>query len=332
MFGSSGGAIVRPGLGSGVQLYPTNQRPRYFAVTGGEQYRNVDFAILPDALHNLSGKVELPEPGIRFWLALISPDQPGLATAVAETEKDSGAFRFTSVPAGSYVLTAAGPMSGYGGKGITRGEPYFARTQVSIGADVEGVTVTVQKGRAARLILRGAEQSGGACPATAQVAVTAIEDFAVRIDAGGTISAKETEIANLAPARYQVVASGMGDRCYQSSETLLDLTTGVPDAAVPVSIAAAGSIRGKLTGAKRPGDFMVALLAADPEAGAPVQVVIPSSDGSFAFGGLRPGSYRIGAQAGGARWVRDAGRTIEIQIAGGAPTEMDLPAPAEVKQ
>lgn len=48
MFGSSGGADVRKGLGSGVQLYPSNQRPQFFAVAGGELYRNIDFSIAPE--------------------------------------------------------------------------------------------------------------------------------------------------------------------------------------------------------------------------------------------------------------------------------------------
>src|SRR5262249_11484994 len=65
MLRSSGGAEVNS-LGSGVQLYPTNQRPQYFPITGGEQYRNVDFAILPSTLHHVRGKVELPDPKHRF--------------------------------------------------------------------------------------------------------------------------------------------------------------------------------------------------------------------------------------------------------------------------
>ena len=59
MFGSSGGAEVRSGIGSGVQVYPSNLRPQFFAVAGGELYRNIDFSITPPGLHNLSGKVRL---------------------------------------------------------------------------------------------------------------------------------------------------------------------------------------------------------------------------------------------------------------------------------
>ena len=55
-FGSHGGAVVRPGIGSGVQFYPSNQRPQFFTVSGGEQYRNIDFVVAPAALHSLNGR------------------------------------------------------------------------------------------------------------------------------------------------------------------------------------------------------------------------------------------------------------------------------------
>jgi len=45
--------------------------------------------------------------------------------------------------------------------------------------------------------------------------------------------------------------------------------------------------------------------------------------------GLRPGHYRIAAQlaAGAAkiRWVDDIAHMIEIDVPGGAPTELELP-------
>ena len=45
IFGSSGGADVKSAIGSGVQVYPTNQRPRYFAVAGGEVHFGRGFLI-----------------------------------------------------------------------------------------------------------------------------------------------------------------------------------------------------------------------------------------------------------------------------------------------
>ncbi|MCX6632043.1 MAG: carboxypeptidase-like regulatory domain-containing protein [Candidatus Solibacter sp.] len=339
MFGSSGGAEVRSGIGSGVQVYPSNPRPQFFTVAGGEQYRNIDFAIVPAGLHNLSGKVELPDPTTRYWLALTAVDQPGMATAVTETKPD-GSFRFESIPAGSFTLTASGPVRGYGGKAVLGPQPYFGRSHVSVAADLEGVAVSVQKAQTVSFVLRLApgQRADGGCPATAQVTLTALEDFAALIDRNGEVnSVKEQPIADLAPARYRIGATRLGDGCYLASDAVLDLSAGGKDAPVAVLVAAAGSISGKLTGAANAPEFAVALVAADAESSAQaVQVVFPDAGGKFTFGGLRPGRYRIVAQAAGeaskARWVTDPARMIEIQIVAGAPTELELPAPQRSQQ
>jgi hypothetical protein len=325
---------VKPAIGSGVQVYPTTQRPRYFAVAGGEVFPNIDFSIAPTGLRTISGKVELPDPKSRYWLALTTSDQPGLATAVAQTATD-GTFRFEGVPAGSYTITAAGSVRGYGGKAVLGDSPTFGRSQVGVAADVEGLVITVQKPRTASFIMKSAAntQAEGGCPATAQVTLTALEDFAAMIDRTGAINTvKEQPVADLAPTRYRVGIKGLGEGCYLASSPVLDLSTSAPSSVVALQVAAAGSIRGKLTGAPNPQEFSVALIAADIDTSTdPVQVVFPDSAGKFAFGGLRPGRYRIATQSAGAaaraRWVIDAAKMIEIQIVAGAPTEMELPAP-----
>src|SRR5262249_50359492 len=70
IFGSSGGGSARAGLGSGMQFYPTNARPQNFAVAGGEEYRNVDFALQGGTRYTIIGKLDLPAPKTQFWLAL----------------------------------------------------------------------------------------------------------------------------------------------------------------------------------------------------------------------------------------------------------------------
>jgi len=336
VFGSSGGAEVRADLGSGVQVYPTAQHPRFFTVAGGEVYRNIDFAIVPGGLHNLSGRVVLPDPKAHFWLALIAGDEPGLATAVAQTTAEGG-FRFEGVPDGSYTLVASGPVNGYGGKGIVTPPAYFGRMQVGIASDIGDLTVTVQKALTASFILRGAAgpRNEGGCPATAQVTLTALEDFATRIDRSGAINAtKEQPVADLAPTKYLIGASGLGEGCYLASSSVLDFTGGVPGSPIAVPVASAGAIHGKLTGASDPRTYSVVLGAADAvAANRPLQVVFPGATGKFSFGGLPPGRYRLAVQSAtaGARWITDSAHMVEIVIVAGAPTEMELPAPGRTQ-
>jgi hypothetical protein len=333
-FGSTGGASVRAGVGSGVQFYPTNARPQFFPVSGGEEY-HADFAIIPNTLYRVTGKVDLPAPKTRYWLALTTEDQPSLAAAVAETNADDS-FQFEGIAPGNYHLTASGPIGGYGGKGILEASPYFGRGQVGVGgADVEGVSLSLQKGRALSFILRSsvAKMPEGACPANAHLTLVALEDWATKLDRSAELNFQKAQtVEQLAPARFQMVLSRLGDSCYQPAAAILDLSDALPEGPVPVLVAPAGSIRGKLTGTARPADFAVALMAADAATGSQsVQVAFPDAKGQFGFGGLRPGAYRIAAQLAGeasrARWITDRTRMIEIRIAAGGPTELELPAP-----
>ena len=335
IFGSTGGASVRPGLGSGVQFYPSNSRPQILTVSGGEDYR-ADFSIVPAGLFNISGKIDLPAPKTNYWLALTTAEQPVLAAAVAETNAD-GTFRFEGISPGAYTLTASGPIGGYGGKGVLNQAPYFGRAQVSVGgADLEGVSVALEKGRSVSFVLKSAvpHMPEGACPATAQMTLNALEDWSTRIERNAEVNfQKEQLVPQLAPAKYQIDLSGLGASCYQPALPLLDLTKELPDGPVAVLVAPAGSIRGKLVGAARPADFAVALVAAGPSAETqPVRVAFPEPDGQFTFDALRPGPYLIAAQRAGdtshARWVADPSRMIQIRIAAGAPADLELPAPA----
>ncbi|HLK62848.1 MAG TPA: carboxypeptidase-like regulatory domain-containing protein [Bryobacteraceae bacterium] len=333
-FGSMGGGSAQAGLGSGVQFYPDNARPQFFAVTGGEEYR-ADFAVIPSGLYKVTGKVDQANAKTRYWLALTNEEQPALATAVAETQID-GSFEFEGVASGSYQLTASGPIGGYGGKGILRDAPLFGRIRLGVGGgNVEGVSVPLQKGRTISFLLRAAmgDMRPGTCPATAHLALAALEDWATQIDRSGEVSFQtEQTVERLAPARYQIQLSGLGESCYQPASATLDLSGAFDGKPVAIAVAPAGSIHGRLTGTTSPGDFAVALVPGDAAGGAQaVQVAFPDHDGRFAFGGLRPGTYRIAARRAGegskARWVADRSRSIEIRIAAGAPTELELPAP-----
>lgn len=329
--GSLGAPAGRARLGSGVVFYPNSARPQVFTLSGGEEIRDVNLTVAPGPLVSVSGKVELPSPNARFWLALTSTDQPGMAFTVAAAEPD-GRFRFEAVAAGSYTLLASGPTTArLSGRAMLSEEPFFGRARVEVGAEnLEGLSIVVQKGRAATILLR--QQPG--CPATAQLTLAPEEDWAAVLDRTVEVSAgKEQVLERLAPARYRVRISKLGGSCYQAEEVVLDLSAGAPNARVTVVAAPAASIRGRLTGTVKPAEFVVALVGADPaEATQPVQIAMPDADSHFTFDSLRPGRYYIAAQPAreisGARWVPDLGRMFEIEVPGGAATEMDLPVPA----
>jgi hypothetical protein len=324
--GSTGRTPAALSVGSGLRIHPGNARPEFFTITGGEEHR-VDFSILPGALFNVSGKVELPAPAMRFWVALTDADQPVLASAVATAGED-GSFRFDGIPQGSYHLFAAGPVRGYGGGGsVLDAEPLYGRMRVEVSADhVSGLTVGVAKGVSAAIRLRAERGAEAACPGAAQVTVTSLEDWAAglhrTVDAGFD---KPTVIERLAPARYRLTAARLGENCYQASEAVLDLTGSDPGT-VTIPLAPAGAIRGRLKG-ENAAQFTVILL----RDGA-VQAAVPAPDGRFSFAGLAPGKYRIAVQrsseAPKSRWLSEKGWLIELDVPGGAPTEVELPAPA----
>jgi hypothetical protein len=60
-----------------------------------------------------------------------------------------------------------------------------------------------------------------------------------------------------------------------------------------------------------------------------MEVAFPDAQARFAFEGLRPGKYRLAAQpatAARARWVADLEKMTEIEVLGGALTNIDLAA------
>jgi hypothetical protein len=207
------------------------------------------------------------------------------------------------------------------------------------GANVDGVSIAVEKGRTLSFILKSTQRTADAgCKASGTLSLMQLEDWASHLERSGEVNfVTAQKIEQIAPAKYMVSVTGLGESCYQPAPMILDLTGGAPASPVTVVVASAGAIHGKLIGTAKPGEFAVALVAVDAHAGSqPVQVVFPDGQGRFAFPSLRPGPYRIGAQPAGesskARWVREGARMMEIRIAAGAPTEMELPAPPPVKE
>jgi hypothetical protein len=309
-----------------VLFYPNNQRPRLFAVAGGEEYAGTDFAIQPQVLYKVSGKVELPAAGSKVELSLASADQPALSYATKEAEKD-GRFVFEGIAPGSYELFASGPKQGYGYLGAILGpKAFFGRTRVEVIQDVENLAVAMQESKSVAVVLRG---QPGPCPAMATVTLAPLEAWHIMADR--IVEARFDEpklVEQLAPGRYQATATKLGSTCYQAGVAVVDAAAAGGSGPIVVTVAPAGSIRGKLVGGS--GEFAVALVA--EEGDAPVQIALPDAEMKFTFGALPPGRYRVAVRrAAEGRWVADLAQMIELEVPGGAPTDVELPAPP-VKQ
>jgi hypothetical protein len=152
------------------------------------------------------------------------------------------------------------------------------------------------------------------------------------LERGVEISSGKPQIVdNLAPARYHIAASQLGDSCYTLADSVIDLSGEAASGPIEIVIAAAGSIRGRLNGSSaHSSDFAIVLVAVDAdEAKQPIQIVFPDAESRFRFESLRPGRYRIAArpveETSKSRW--SAEQMFELDVLGGAPTEVEVPVP-----
>lgn len=332
--GSSGSPNTSISLGSGFLLYPANERPEALEVSGGVEHRDIDFTVAPASLFSVSGKLQLPVPEARFWLALAPLEHPGLAVAVAPAEPD-GSFHFVGVQPGSYHLFASGPTRARGGQGaVLDPEPFFVRARVDIAAqDVEGLSITPARGRSLNFALH-AVNGGARCAATAHLVLSPLEDWGASLERRVPITWDRPEtLPHLAPARYAVHIIGLSETCYAPPERVLDLSQAAAPDMIAIGAVPAGTIRGRLDApGRRASDFSVILLPAGPvDSSQGARLAVPDPEFRFNFTGLRPGLYRIAARPSAAtentRAPSQYGKMVEIEVPAGSPLDVDLAIP-----
>ena len=317
-------------VGSGAQLYPDAAHPRFFDVAGGEQYRNVDFAVSAGASFSIAGKVEGAAPKARYSVTLGNPELPAMPVGQLWTE-DDGSFRLQKVSPGTYDLLVAGPVRGYGAyDSILDDKPVYGRMRIQvIGQDVDGVTVPLSGGRSLDLELK---QTAG-CPESVSVRAMLLEPWGLSNQNAASVAVgKPSAMQGLAPARYALAVESAGS-CFLANGPVADLTGDRPGPAT-IALAPGGSIRGTLrnipAGSR---DYVVLLLEPNDVANAPAALATVDEHGRFAFGPLRPGRYLVAAKPAGdtarARWVQDLAHMMTIDVPGGSVTEIDLPVSKE---
>lgn len=299
--GRTGSAVTDARLGSGFLFYPGNSRPEFFIVSGGDEYRNIDFTIQPVAASAVKGKVVGAPSGDRFWLALTPRDQPALAVAVTETGPDDS-FGFEGVPTGAYDLFASGPASGRTSAGaVLDNEPLFGHSGIEVGgSDLGDISVAVGKGSTVTFLLR----PDASCPAAATLQLIPVEDRAAWTQLRVVLTAGAgRSLNNVAPGRYALNLSTPGNACYLSDDNVLAVPT---TKTVGLRVAPGGSIRGHTAEAG------IVLLSDDET----TWTATPDVQNQFTFTGLRPGRYWVsGRRADG----------VEVEVKAGTSKDVEIP-------
>jgi len=304
----------RPGVGSGMQLFPNNARPQEFGVSGGEEH-HADFSIFSSVVYSLKGVVEASSPA-GYGVTLVAAGLRSVALGQMRTGPDSK-FEFEGVPGGSYDILVAGPTKGYGVRAIVlETSPTFGRLHVDVGADMENLRVPLAPAKSVSVILKDRPEG---CPATASVVLTLLEDWGILSTPNAVANfAKEQSVDGLAPGPYRISVTNPPPGC-SAPPKAIDVNA---SATVELPFERSGSITGSLVEKSRASEAEILLVAMRPESTEANRMVPLDATGQFAVNDLGPGHYLIIVSSG------EASETVDVDVLTGKPTQVELHVPA----
>jgi hypothetical protein len=316
-------------VGKGFLPYPNNAEPREFIVSSGEQYDNVDFANLGIASYTVSGHIEGAIAGDTPLIALKPVDFP--AVLVAPSLARDGSFRIDNILPGSYELMAS---SGLSQTGIAK--PAFGQIHLDVSQNVENLTLTVYPQQPVTFVLRPSA-SPETCGTSANIALAPADRSGPNTRITSQISDETPAVQYPIPGIYAFSAKSLNNSCYATADSLLSLDDVSKPVIVPVVLAPAGQIHGKVIapafvepGDARPTEFIALLFPLSTADTSTIQVVFVDSAGQFAFTDLQPGQYYVRVLPRGStqHWlpetghapdptVVEAGSTVEVSLEAG---------------
>ena len=160
--------------------------------------------------------------------------------------------------------------------------------------------------------------------------LTSLEDWGANLERRTPLSFTGPQtLTRLAPARYRIAVTGLGETCYIPDGTLLDLSAARDASPVAITAVRAGAIHGVLSAAKPMSGVSIVLMdITDPSQ--PVQVALPDAESKFIFGSLRPGRYRLSAKMPNGpspRWTDQSAPGLDIEVPGGDPVRVTIAEP-----
>ncbi|MGQ9634889.1 MAG: hypothetical protein ACUVXB_11665 [Bryobacteraceae bacterium] len=321
--------------GAGLYYYPRNERPQFFAISGGEQYSGVEFRLPRVPRFRLSGTMDLPPENGRPVAVLYWAEQPVLPVASSRIAP-GGEFLFDQIPPGDYLLAAIRPTYGFGAQGgMLSPEDILGMTRLKVERDQEQVRIPpLVRRRVTLSLVSSTTEPPAGCPTVALVTLAPLQPPGAgeRVEAELAYG-RPASLSAVLPGRYRPVAT-LGEGCYLNSPAFIEVGEASQEVAFAFELAPAGSVRGRIRGgdAAPPIRYLVSLLPS-PEApgSSPARVAWADSVGRYSFEGLRPGYYRLALRPvdsnGRTRWFPPLSQTREIAVLAGSALEVDLELP-----